>query len=184
MTVNLLGWRTAGWPTHSRGSAPAPGGPFTLGAWQEERLGTGARRGPGWLGARLAIEPQTAGWSLLVRAVIEHVELGPGAGDGMLGHVRGRYRAVSLRSALGIVDGHGPADPPRADLRQHGRHPGGPTSGVELDDVGHGQVAEAARGWPPSRSSLVSSPLRRCRQTLQALAAARARRARVAVERA
>ena len=51
---------------------------------------------PGWLGARLVGEPQPAGWSLLVRAVVEHVEIGPEPSDGMLGYLRGRYRAVSL----------------------------------------------------------------------------------------
>jgi hypothetical protein len=51
---------------------------------------------PGWLGARLVGEPQRAGWSLLVRAVVEHVELGAEPADGMLGYLRGRYRAVPL----------------------------------------------------------------------------------------
>jgi hypothetical protein len=35
---------------------------------------------------------------LLVRAVVEHVELGPEPPDGMLGYLRGRYRAVPLDS--------------------------------------------------------------------------------------
>ena len=59
-------------------------------------MGAGAGRRAGWLGARLAVEPQPAGWSLLVRAVVEHVEIGPEPADGMLGYVRGRYRALGL----------------------------------------------------------------------------------------
>jgi probable phosphomutase (TIGR03848 family) len=47
----------------------------------------------------------------------------------------------------------------------------GRSPGVELDDVGRTQVA-----------TLVSSPLRRCRQTLQALAAARAETVPTAVD--
>jgi hypothetical protein len=41
-------------------------------------------------------EPQPAGWSLLVRTVVEHVQIGPETTDGMLAHLRGRYRAVDL----------------------------------------------------------------------------------------
>src|SRR5919107_1328256 len=51
----------------------------------------------------------------------------------------------------------------------------GRSSGVVLDDVGRRQVAEAAArisGVPVK--AIVSSPLRRCRQTAQALVAARA----------
>ena len=50
----------------------------------------------------------------------------------------------------------------------------GRSSGVELDDVGHRQVAEAAAriaGVPVK--AIVTSPLRRCRQTAQALVADR-----------
>jgi probable phosphomutase (TIGR03848 family) len=59
----------------------------------------------------------------------------------------------------------------------------GRSSGVELDDVGHRQVAEAAAriAQVPLRA-IVSSPLRRCRQTAQALAAAREDASPVVVE--
>jgi flavin reductase (DIM6/NTAB) family NADH-FMN oxidoreductase RutF len=96
LTVNLLGWTHRGLADAFAGLAPAPGGPFTLGAWQPSDWGPVLADAPGWLGVRLVGEPQPAGWSLLVRAVVEHVELGPEPPDGMLGHVRGRYRAVSL----------------------------------------------------------------------------------------
>jgi flavin reductase (DIM6/NTAB) family NADH-FMN oxidoreductase RutF len=96
LTVNLLGWAHRGLADAFAGVAPAPGGPFTVGSWLPTRWGPVLADAPGWLGARLVGEPQPAGWSLLVRAVVEHVELGPEPPDGMLGYLRGRYRAVSV----------------------------------------------------------------------------------------
>ena len=96
LTINLLGWVHRGLADAFAGIAPAPGGPFTLGAWRQSDWGPVLEGGPGWLGARLTGEPQSAGWSLLVRAVVEHVEIGPEPADGMLAYLRGRYRAVSL----------------------------------------------------------------------------------------
>jgi probable phosphomutase (TIGR03848 family) len=59
----------------------------------------------------------------------------------------------------------------------------GRTSGVELDDVGHRQVADVGTrlAGVPLRA-VVTSPLRRCRQTSQAVVAARADSCPVAVE--
>jgi probable phosphomutase (TIGR03848 family) len=59
----------------------------------------------------------------------------------------------------------------------------GRTSGVELDDVGHRQVADVGTrlAGVPLRT-VVTSPLRRCRQTSQAVVAARADSCPVAVE--
>jgi 2,3-bisphosphoglycerate-dependent phosphoglycerate mutase len=59
----------------------------------------------------------------------------------------------------------------------------GRSSGVVLDDVGHRQVAEtAARIAAVPVKAIVTSPLRRCRQTAQALAAARGEESPVLVE--
>jgi probable phosphomutase (TIGR03848 family) len=60
----------------------------------------------------------------------------------------------------------------------------GRSSGVELDETGVQQVAEAGRriAGVPLRA-IVTSPLRRCRQTAQALAAARIEPSPVTVER-
>jgi probable phosphomutase (TIGR03848 family) len=59
----------------------------------------------------------------------------------------------------------------------------GRSSGVALDDVGHRQVAEtAARIAAVPVKAIVTSPLRRCRQTAQALAAARGEESPVVVE--
>ena len=96
LTVNLLGWADRGLADAFAGIAPAPGGPFTLGSWQPSPWGPILSEAPGWLGARVAAEPQPAGWSLMVRAVVEHVEIGPEPADGMLAHLRGRYRAMPL----------------------------------------------------------------------------------------
>jgi 2,3-bisphosphoglycerate-dependent phosphoglycerate mutase len=59
----------------------------------------------------------------------------------------------------------------------------GRSSGVELDDVGHRQVAEVGTrlAGVPLRV-VVTSPLRRCRQTAHAVVAARADSCPVAVE--
>jgi hypothetical protein len=50
----------------------------------------------GWLGVRLLPgEPDHAGWALLVRATIEHVEV-PDASAGVLGYLHGRYRPLEI----------------------------------------------------------------------------------------
>jgi flavin reductase (DIM6/NTAB) family NADH-FMN oxidoreductase RutF len=96
LTVNLLGWQHRGLADAFAGLAPAPGGPFTLGRWHETEWGPVLDDAPGWLGVRLRSLPDRAGWSLLVRGIVDHVEIGSDPGEGMLGYVRGRYRAVSL----------------------------------------------------------------------------------------
>ncbi|SDT13311.1 histidine phosphatase family protein [Microlunatus soli] len=59
----------------------------------------------------------------------------------------------------------------------------GRTPGVELDDVGIGQAAASAeRIAPLPIASVVSSPLRRCRQTAKAVVDARAERLPVIAE--
>jgi hypothetical protein len=96
LTVNLLGWQHRGLADAFAGVAPAPGGPFTLGRWRDTGWGPVLEDTPGWLGVRLQSVPERAGWSLLVRATVEHLELGEDPADGMLGYVRGHYRAVGL----------------------------------------------------------------------------------------
>src|SRR3954470_20122821 len=59
----------------------------------------------------------------------------------------------------------------------------GRSSGVELDEVGHRQVAEVgARLASVPLRTVVSSPLRRCRQTTHAVVAARSDSCPVAIE--
>lgn len=59
----------------------------------------------------------------------------------------------------------------------------GRSPGVALDDVGHKQVDELGRrlAGVPIRA-IVTSPLRRCRQTAQAVAAARSEPARISID--
>ena len=96
LTVNLLGWHHRGLADGFAGVAPAPGGPFTLGRWRDTDWGPVLDDAPGWLGVRLQSVPDRAGWSLLVRASVDHVEIGSDPAEGMLAYLRGRYRAMSL----------------------------------------------------------------------------------------
>jgi hypothetical protein len=50
----------------------------------------------GWIGARLKAEPDHAGWGLLLRAVIERVEIQSDPTDELLYYARGRYRSLPL----------------------------------------------------------------------------------------
>ncbi len=90
VVVNILG------PDHRyladafAGTAPAAGGPFTLGTWRETEWGPALDDSAGWIGIRLMEqEPRTVGWGLLIDGVVDHVELG--ATDALV-HLRGRYR--------------------------------------------------------------------------------------------
>jgi flavin reductase (DIM6/NTAB) family NADH-FMN oxidoreductase RutF len=95
LVVNLLGWAHRGLADAFAGVAPAPGGVFKLGGWTESAWGPVLADAPAWLGARVTGPPEHAGWALLVRAEVEHVELGPEPDAGMLTYARGRYRPVS-----------------------------------------------------------------------------------------
>jgi len=96
VAVSLLTGAHRGLADAFAGTAPAPGGAFRLGRWTDTPWGPVLDDGAGWLGARLVgSEPERAGWALLVRATVEHVELSDSAAD-VLGHLRGRYRALDL----------------------------------------------------------------------------------------
>jgi flavin reductase (DIM6/NTAB) family NADH-FMN oxidoreductase RutF len=89
VVVNVLGADHRYLADAFAGTAPAAGGPFTLGTWQDTEWGPALDDSAGWLGIRLvAEEPRTVGWGLLVEGVVEHVELG--AADALI-HLRGRY---------------------------------------------------------------------------------------------
>ncbi|MET0448320.1 MAG: flavin reductase family protein [Aeromicrobium sp.] len=88
--VNLLGSEHRFLADAFAGTAPAPGGPFTLGTWTDSEWGPVLTGTAGWIGVRLAdVEPREVGWGLLVEGIVEHVEIGDV--DAMI-HVRGRYR--------------------------------------------------------------------------------------------
>lgn len=106
-TVNLLGWQHRGLADACAGLAPAPGGVFTANArpgttWIDTEWGPVLSDAPGWLGARLLPgqgspegQGSYAGWGLLVRATVENVAIGPDPDDGLLTHLRGRYRQIA-----------------------------------------------------------------------------------------
>jgi flavin reductase (DIM6/NTAB) family NADH-FMN oxidoreductase RutF len=96
VTVNLLGWGQRALADAFAGVAPAPGGPFAIAAWADTEWGPVLVESVGWIGARLRSEPDHAGWGLLIRAVVERVEIQPPPTDDLLCYVRGRYRSLTL----------------------------------------------------------------------------------------
>lgn len=74
------------------GLAPAPGGPFRMGSWRDTAWGPVLAASPGWLGARLIDEPVEAGWSMLVRGVVESVEIDDAVAP--VAYLRGNYRQL------------------------------------------------------------------------------------------
>ena len=72
--------------------APAPGGPFRLGTWDETEWGP-ALSDTTWAGCVVAdTDPPSLGWGLQVRLEIAHVSIGPDSSA--LVHRRGRYTAL------------------------------------------------------------------------------------------
>lgn len=81
------------------GTAPAPGGPFTLGSWTDTPWGPRLDGAVAWLGVRLdAEEPRREGWGLLLRGTVEDADVGVGPA---LTHVRGRYATVDEAPGTG-----------------------------------------------------------------------------------
>ncbi|HKX68014.1 MAG TPA: flavin reductase family protein [Intrasporangium sp.] len=100
--VSLLTWRHRELADVFAGRFPAPGGPFRVGEWEQTQWGPRLVSAPSWLGVRAdARSRRDVGWSVLLEAVVEHVELGEGAPDAgdagdtessaPLFHRRGRY---------------------------------------------------------------------------------------------
>ena len=96
LTINLLGWKQRRLADAFAGIVPAPGGPFGLAVWQNSDWGPVLEGSLGWIGARLKPDPDHAGWSVLLRAVIERVEIQSDPTDDLLSYVRGRYRSLAL----------------------------------------------------------------------------------------
>jgi hypothetical protein len=89
LVVNVLGHDHTYLAEAFAGTVPAPGGPFTLGEWEESEWGPVLADASAWLGIRLEPEaPRHVGWGLLLDGVVEHVETRT---DDVLTHVRGRY---------------------------------------------------------------------------------------------
>jgi flavin reductase (DIM6/NTAB) family NADH-FMN oxidoreductase RutF len=96
LTVNLLGWAQRALADAFAGVVPAPGGPFTLAAWHDTEWGPVLDASLGWIGARLNPDPDHAGWGLLLRGVVERVEIPSDRADDLLCYVHGRYRSLAL----------------------------------------------------------------------------------------
>lgn len=87
--VNVLGGEHRFLADVFAGAAPAPGGMFTQGEWDDSDWGPVLRGAAGWVGIRLGPDAREVGWRLLVEGVVEHVEIGEV--DPLI-HLRGRYR--------------------------------------------------------------------------------------------
>lgn len=88
--LHLLSWEHRDLADAFAGVAPAPGGPFRLGEWEQTRWGPVLGSASSWAGFRLVGEPTEIGWSLLLDGVVEEIRLGdPGE---PLVHRRGRYQ--------------------------------------------------------------------------------------------
>jgi flavin reductase (DIM6/NTAB) family NADH-FMN oxidoreductase RutF len=95
VAVSLLSWEQRGLADAFAEAAPAPGGPFRLGSWTDTAWGPVLDGARGWLGARLPEPSGHAGWALLLRGTVEHVQIDSTATGEALGYLRGRYRALS-----------------------------------------------------------------------------------------
>ena len=87
--VQLLEWEHRNLAEAFAGVAPAPGGPFRLGTWVDTDWGPRLQGASAWAGLRVTGQQREVGWSLLLDAVIEHVEIGEEREP--LVHRRGRY---------------------------------------------------------------------------------------------
>jgi flavin reductase (DIM6/NTAB) family NADH-FMN oxidoreductase RutF len=86
--VQLLSWPQRDLADAFAGTAPAPGGPFRMAAFEDTRWGPRLADATTWAG--VALESATeVGWSRLVTCVVEQVAVGPD--DAPLVHRRGRY---------------------------------------------------------------------------------------------
>ena len=93
VTVNLLAGHQSDVADAFARVGPAPGGVFRTGTWRDGSHGPELLGAQGWIRGRLAPQPiDHAGWALLVRVVVEEVEVDPVA-DSLI-HRRGRYRAA------------------------------------------------------------------------------------------
>jgi flavin reductase (DIM6/NTAB) family NADH-FMN oxidoreductase RutF len=86
--VHLLGWEHRDLAEMFAGTAPAPGGSFRHGSFEQTAWGPRLTTASSWAGVRTEAE-QEVGWSTLVTTVVEHLEVG--ADDEPLRHHRGRF---------------------------------------------------------------------------------------------
>ena len=105
IVVNLLDWRHRSLADAFAGLAPAPGGPWRLAAWHEDREHPGppVLQGCSAYAVARVVALEQVGWSLLVKARLEAVRVykhtddgsGPEEDEAGLLHHRGRYRRLT-----------------------------------------------------------------------------------------
>jgi flavin reductase (DIM6/NTAB) family NADH-FMN oxidoreductase RutF len=88
--VQLLTWGHQQLAEAFAGQFPSPGGPFRMGEWDATAWGPRLVGCSTWAGVRLRGNALTVGWSLLLDAEIEQVEVG--AETEPLVHRRGQYQ--------------------------------------------------------------------------------------------
>jgi flavin reductase (DIM6/NTAB) family NADH-FMN oxidoreductase RutF len=86
--VQLLAWSHRHLAEAFGATAPAPGGPFTTGTFEGSPWGPRLVDATAWAAVTVE-EISEVGWSALVVAAIDRVELGPD--EDALGHRRGRW---------------------------------------------------------------------------------------------
>lgn len=86
--VQLLRWKHRDLADAFGGVAPAPGGAFRLGDWEDTPWGPRLASATTWVGVRL-LAADEAGWSTLARCAVEAAGIGEEAEP--LVHRRGRY---------------------------------------------------------------------------------------------
>jgi flavin reductase (DIM6/NTAB) family NADH-FMN oxidoreductase RutF len=91
--VSLLAWRHRDLAEAFAGRLPAPGGAFRLAEFGDSAWGPVLGDAAGWAGLELA-DARPVGWSLLVEARVDRLELGDDA-DPLL-HRRGRYERSTV----------------------------------------------------------------------------------------
>jgi flavin reductase (DIM6/NTAB) family NADH-FMN oxidoreductase RutF len=87
LAVSLLAWEHRDLAEAFAGRAPAPGGMFRLGSWEQTEWGPVLADGPGWAAGTVAARTEV-GWSLLLDAPLARVVVRDGE---PLAHRRGRY---------------------------------------------------------------------------------------------
>ena len=95
VTVNLLGGISAALADAFAGVAPAPAA-LSRSRVERHGMGPGAGERPGLARRPARPDPDHAGWGLLLRAVVEQVEIQANPADDLLCYVRGRYRSLTL----------------------------------------------------------------------------------------
>ena len=87
--VQLLRWDHRDLADAFAGVAPAPGGAFRMGRWEQTEWGPVLEGVTGYAGVRVATTHEQVGWSTLLDCLVEHVVIGPD--EDALTHRRGRY---------------------------------------------------------------------------------------------